>query len=90
MYQHNKYTQVPSDFYMYQPQNTDIFLKLNINSYVPTQQIHTIEHRHSYIPKKHIHPNVPTKRAKDKCTYQLPTKTHVLSIQTLTFCTNQA
>ena len=41
MYQHNKYTHVPSDFYIYKPQNTDIFLDLHINSYVPTHQIHT-------------------------------------------------
>ena len=50
---------------MYQPQNTDIFLKLNINSYVPTQQIHTHTNQNrdifiqlnidSYVPTKQRH-----------------------------------
>ena len=65
MYQHNKYTHVPSDFYMYKPQNTDIFLDLHINSYVPTQQIHTCTNQNtdlfihlnmdSYVPTKQRH-----------------------------------
>ena len=53
MYQPNRDTHVPTNILS---QNTDIFLQLNIDSYVPTQQIHTrtlrllhvetTEHRH--------------------------------------------
>ena len=53
MYRPNRDTHVPTNILS---QNTDIFLQLNIDKYVPTQQIHTrtlrllhvktIEHRH--------------------------------------------
>ena len=53
MYQPNRDTHVPTNILS---QNTDIFLQLNIDKYVPTQQIHTrtlslihgetTEHRH--------------------------------------------
>ena len=38
MYQPNRDTHVPTNILS---QNTDIFLQLNIDKYVPTQQIHT-------------------------------------------------
>ena len=62
MYQPNRDTHVPT---IILSQNTYIFLQLNIDKYVPTQQIHTrtlrlvhvqtTEHINSYVPTQQIH-----------------------------------
>ena len=54
-------------------QNTDIFLQLNINSYVPTQQIHTRTLRLLHVPTTE-HRHILKTKHKLVCTN--PTNTH--------------
>ena len=91
MYQPNRYTHVPTNILS---QNTDIFLQLNIDSYVPTQKIHirtlrclhveTTEHRHILKTKHKLVCTNPT----NTHTYQSEHR-HIHTTKHRLICTNQ-